>query len=246
MSDIPRVAKETGRIVLPYFDPDTGYTGWQFGFPPVEGAFTNDSVQIRAFVKQTMQSHRQMAHFQTSKDGRGIPEWGWIQAESEEGPLEFVHLEAPTQGQGSIPITDIQDYRNQSIENSTFILTPQGAQHFGTKVKYPDFPYAIPVNESTTNDSAASEDIQIYSLSLNRAMVAICVASQDYILAALPTRAAYELRLWTSHLARILYLSETLGMHQEILLEPGQVSPDNQRLIEHTYRNFKDRMKLDC
>lgn len=217
------VADHTQRIVLPYFDPDTGDQGWQFGFPPGASVFSGNQVKVRVFLNRTMQCHRKVVYYHKTADERGTPEWAWIHAVDNQNNLQFVRLEAPEQTQGSVPIKTID-------RSPPVIYTPEGISRIPNAEKTEaDYPYSIPVPESSQG-----KGLYVYTVGAD-VVIATCLSENDRVLAVWPTPAAFTLQLWTSHIARILYLNASTNQTRMTEIQTDDLPTRDQQTLQHVH-----------
>ena len=181
----------TAQVFLPFYNPIDDSEGWMFGLPPTDvGLGSADelelSIKILTRGGDVREVHTPMLRMHTDEPPE--PVWAWVAFETGTG-IVHARPSRPIESQGSMSLEMLPKLERKRM------YTRAGALKNGVSMRGPDLAYNI-----TCGTSASGQQV-IRLGEHDMAEVSFSDGQIDWIR---PMMYAYQLDLWTAHIARIV------------------------------------------
>jgi len=193
------------QIFLPFFDINKKIGGVQFGLPSditqrgLQGALAKQSkmsvVKLYTDGKVERQPYPILTPISRQKTDPPTPLWAWVPIEIND-TIEYARLVAPKRGWGSVPLWHMKQ------KGKKYFYTNQGLDYYKLEPSIYDI-----TNESLIL-SEPEDGLMTYEFEILDQNFGKYTALNGVVIRIEPSDYAIDLGLWTSHLARCLYVSE--------------------------------------
>lgn len=180
------------QIFLPFDDPVyKDESGWQFAVEPTEKSRYSQTRFSLHFLCESGRSFQVPDPIIVSaQEGAGVPEpiWAWVPIETEDGP-KLAHPALPKRERGSVPLSEL---------SREVFYTPKGLRTYGVEREKGDLPHSL-----------RAPDFKEVTLGT----IPMCELDVEdgEVLAIRPNVWPRAKDLWTSHLARVVFVRAARG-----------------------------------
>jgi hypothetical protein len=180
------------QIFLPFNDPVYKQeSGWQFAvLPTSESRYSQTKFSLQFLCRNGESFQVPDPIIVSPNEGAAVPEpiWAWVPIETEEGQ-SLAHSALPEREKGSVPLSEMP---------RDIIYTPKGLRAYGIDEHQGDLPYSL---------RAPNFD----EVTLGKTPMCELDVENGEVLAIRPNIWPRESGLWTSHLARVVFIRAAQG-----------------------------------
>lgn len=174
------------RVVLPFYDPNTGEEGVQFGMPPTQGGQKHGfeySIIILSGRKDDVRCRRvDYPKLENPPGEPPTPVWLWSNVAG-----EWRRVGAPARNDESIPVHELQ--------GDVIGWAPENSMEAGDVFRRPI--------ETGAGQTGVSGEIPVSACGHR---LATATTDVGYVQEIKPTQLAEDMRLWTSHLIQLTHV----------------------------------------
>lgn len=192
------------QVFLPFYNPLDGTEGWQFGMPPVEqdegSLLSNVDFELSISILTRDGEFYQVPHpIHEQPEGRPPqPVWAWVPVRTESG-ISYARTVAPEESVGSVSLFNLPQYSRKKFYTQSGLA----------KTSKPRTPADLPYDIDYRSLEPGTESVYLGPKKI--ADIKFSEGTVDWISPGMP---AFQMDLWTSHVARVV---ETRARHGEPL-----------------------------
>lgn len=185
------------QVVLPFYDPEVDRRGFQFGLPAQNMGINTavsryrDLCVLKLFQNGEVEFINRPLLAAPEGSNPGQPAWFWVAFDINNG-IEYGHVVPPVRGKTSVPLNELRQ--------ETRIYSPYGNKKANRSPLISDLSEDIQVPEDFDHKGSRAvklRDCEILKFSWENRFVTH-LTPRDF---------AFRHSLWTSHLARLVYVT---------------------------------------